>query len=78
MKTVKIELQPKYAKFMQDMREGIEAVYDVKTVKHRYDVHFEFKVDSEFCYLSRLLCWLESEYTFKKPWIKKLTVESRY
>lgn len=78
MKTIKIELQPKYAKFMQDMREDIEAVYDVKTVKHRYDVHFEFKVDSEFCYLSRLLCWLEVEYTFKKPWIKKLTVESRY
>lgn len=78
MKTIKIELHPKYAKFMQDMREGIEAVYDVKTVKHHYDVHFEFKVDSEFCYLSRLLCWLEVEYTFKKPWIKKLTVESRY
>jgi hypothetical protein len=78
MKTIKIELHPKYAKFMKDLREGIEAVYDVKTVKHHYDVHFEFKVDSEFCYLSRLLCWLEVEYTFKKPWIKKLTIESRY
>lgn len=78
MKTIKIELHPKYAKFMPDMREAIEAVYDVKTVKHRYDVYFEFKVSSEFRYMSRLLCWLEVEYTFKKPWIKNLTIESRY
>lgn len=78
MKTIKIELHPKYAKFMKDLRKDIESTYYVKTVKSRYDVYFEFKVSSEFRYMSRLLCWLESKYTFEKPWIKKLTVESRY
>lgn len=76
-KSIRIELNFADEDFAEYLAHEIESEFGVETLSG-FGQYIYVTLDAEFTYMSKLLCWLEFNYTVKKSRIKEITVTAKY